>query len=121
KVGIYATLRATFLYFGPDAGGVELFSSPLLLVGGAFTIGMSAIGMLAARTFSRIAGFSILVSSGAVLAIIGAGGERALSGALYYMLSSTFAAAAFFLLIELLNRARGTTAPARATPMSQHQ
>ena len=117
KVGVYATLRATFLYFGPDAGGVELFSSPLLLVGGSLTIAMSAIGMLAARTFSRIAGFSILISSGAVLAIIGAGGEQPLSGALYYMLSSTFAAAAFFLLIELLNRARGSTAPALPPPV----
>ncbi|HYD74175.1 MAG TPA: monovalent cation/H+ antiporter subunit D, partial [Candidatus Binatia bacterium] len=112
KVGVYAILRATFLYFGPDAGGSEGFASPLLLVGGALTIAMSAIGMLAARTFSRIAGFSILISSGAVLAVVGVGGERALSGALYYMISSTFAAAAFFLLIELLNRARGTTAPA---------
>jgi len=117
KVGVYATLRATFLYFGPDAGGVELFSSPLLLVGGALTIAMSAIGMLAARTFSRIAGFSILISSGATLAIVGAGGERALSGALYYMLSSTFAVAAFFLLIELLNRARNTTAPVLGPPV----
>lgn len=115
KVGVYATLRASFLYFGPDAGGVEVFDSPLLLFGGAFTIAMSAIGMLGARTFSRVAGFSILISSGAVLAILGAGGERALSGALYYMISSTFAAAAFFLLIELLNRARGTIAPVTST------
>lgn len=117
KVGVYATLRATFLYFGPDAGSSDAFASPLLLAGGALTIAMSVVGMLAARTFSRVAGFSILISSGAVLAIVGAGGERALSGALYYMISSTFAVAAFFLLIELLNRARGTTAPATPPPV----
>ncbi len=112
KVGVYATLRASFLFFGPSAGEAAGLASPFLLIGGGLTIAMSAIGMLAARSFSRIAGFSVLTSSGAVLAVLGAGGERALSGALYYMISSTLAVAAFFLLIELLNRARGTTAPA---------
>ena len=117
KVGVYATLRAAFLFFPPDAGGGPSAAAPVLLFGGVLTIAMSAIGMLAARSFSRIAGFSVLISSGAVLAILGAGGERALSGALYYMLSSTLAVAAFFLLIELLNRARGTTGPALSPPV----
>lgn len=121
KVGVYATLRATFLYFGPDAGSAEAHSSPLLLIVGALTIAMSAVGMLAARTFSRVAGFSILISSGAVLAVMGVGGESALSGALYYMLSSTFAVGAFFLLIELLNRARNTTAPALPPPVFEDE
>lgn len=117
KVGVYATLRASFLFFGPDAGGAEGFAGPLLLFGGAMTMAMATVGMMAARTFSRIASFSILISSGAVLAVLGAGAAQALSGALYYMISSTFAAAAFFLLIELLNRARGTTAPALGPPV----
>jgi multicomponent K+:H+ antiporter subunit D len=121
KVGVYATLRATYLFFGPGAGAAAEFASPLLLAGGALTIAMSALGMLAARTFSRIAGFSILISSGTVLAVAGAGGERALSGALYYMISSTFAAAAFFLLIELLNRARGTIAPTLGPPVFEDE
>ena len=121
EIGRLSTLRATFLYFGPDAGASEGFASPLLLFGGAFTIAMSAVGMLAARTFSRIAGFSILISSGAVLAVVGVGGAQALSGALYYMISSTFAVAAFFLLIELLNRARGTTAPALPPPVFEDE
>jgi multicomponent K+:H+ antiporter subunit D len=111
KVGIYATLRATMLFFGPDMGSAAEFVQPLLLSGGALTLALSAAGMLTARTFSRVASLSILISSGAVLAVLGAGGEQALSGALYYMISSTFAVAAFFLLVELLTRARGTAAP----------
>jgi len=110
KVGVYATLRVTFLFFDPDA--TQQVAGGVLLLAGALTIIMSSIGMLAARTFSRIAGFSVLVSAAAVLAIVGAGGANALSGALYYMISSTLSVAAFFLLIELLNRARGTTAAA---------
>jgi multicomponent K+:H+ antiporter subunit D len=117
KVGVYAIVRATFLFFEPMNGDAASGAGLVLLLAGGFTLAMSAIGMLAARTFSRIVGFSILISSGAVLAVLGAGGERALSGAFYYMISSTFAAAAFFLLIELLNRARGTTAPAETPPV----
>jgi len=117
KVGVYATIRATFLFFGGEDGQPAALAGPVLLFAGSITIAMSAVGMLAARTFSRIAGFSILTSSGAVLAVLGAGGERALSGALYYMISSTLAVAAFFLLIELLNRARGTVAPALGAPV----
>ncbi len=116
KVGVYAVLRASFLFFGAEPGESVGAAGPLLLFAGALTIAMSAVGMLAARTFSRIASFSILLSSGAVLAVLGTGGAQALSGALYYMVSSTFAVAAFFLLIELLNRARGTTAPTLAGP-----
>lgn len=117
KVGVYTTLRLMSLVFGIDDNTVMGIASPLLLIGGSLTILMSMAGMLAARTFSRIAGFSILTSSGTVLAVVGIGGERALSGALYYMISSTFAVAAFFLLIELMNRARGTTSEALGAPM----
>jgi multicomponent K+:H+ antiporter subunit D len=46
---------------------------------------------------------------------VGIGGQAALAGALYYLLSSTLAMSAFFLLIELINRARGTTGPAITT------
>jgi multicomponent K+:H+ antiporter subunit D len=117
KVGVYATLRMNFLFFGPDAGASGDFGAQFLLFGGIFTVAMSAVGILAARTMSRIAGFCVLISSGAVLTVLGLGGAAALSGALYYMLSSTIAVAAFFMLIELLNRARGSTAPAVGTPV----
>jgi multicomponent K+:H+ antiporter subunit D len=121
KVGVYATLRATYLYFGPDAGGAAAFASPLLVLGGLATIVVSVAGMLATRNLSRIAGFSILVSSGAVLAVIGVGGERALSGALYYMISSTLAVAAFFLLIELVESAQGTVPPPLGPPVFEDE
>ncbi|HRP09716.1 MAG TPA: monovalent cation/H+ antiporter subunit D [Terricaulis sp.] len=117
KVGVYAIIRATSLFFGPDAGQIGAIANPILLTGGVLTIAFSVIGLLAARSFSRVAGFSVLTSSGAVLAVMGAGGQQALSGALYYMVSSTLAVGAFFLLIELLNRARGTTAPPIGAPV----
>jgi multicomponent K+:H+ antiporter subunit D len=81
-------------------------------VAGPFSIAAGTVGVLASQSMSRIAGFCVLVSSGIILAVVGFGGQRALAGALYYLLSSTLAASAFFLLIELINRARGTIAPA---------
>lgn len=116
KVGVYVVLRLSLLLFGEDAGPSAGFGAQWLAIGGLFSIALGTIGVLAARAKSRIAGFCVLVSSGTVLAVIGIGGEAALAGALYYLVSSTLALSAFFLLIELLNRARGTTAPAEEGP-----
>lgn len=117
KVGVYIVLRLSLLLFGEDAGASAGFGAQWVLAGGLATLVFGAIGVLASRTLSRIAGFCVLMSSGAVLAVIGAGGREALSGALYYMISSTLAVSAFFLLIELLNRARGATGAAVAAPV----
>lgn len=117
KVGVYIVLRLSTLLFGEDAGASAGFGAPWILAGGLATLVFGAIGVLASRTMSRIAGFCVLMSSGAVLAVIGAGGREALAGALYYMVSSTLAVSAFFLLIELLNRARGATGAAVAAPV----
>ena len=117
KVGVYVVLRLSLLLFGEDAGASAEFGAPWILAGGFATLVFGAIGVLASRTMSRIAGFCVLMSSGVMLAVIGAGGREALSGALFYMISSTLAVSAFFLLIELLNRARGATGAAIAAPV----
>jgi multicomponent K+:H+ antiporter subunit D len=54
----------------------------------------------------RLAGYSVLVSSGTLLAAVGMGDAAVVSGALFYLVSSTLTTAAFFLLIELVERAR---------------
>jgi multicomponent K+:H+ antiporter subunit D len=54
----------------------------------------------------RLAAFSVLVSSGTVLAAIGLGQIDVTGGALFYMVSSTLGISAFFLLIELVERGR---------------
>lgn len=117
KVGAYVVLRLSMLWFGPEAQASAGFGAPWLLIGGVATILFGAVGAFATPAMSRIAGFCVLMSSGALLAVIGAGAERALPGALYYLVASTLAASAFFLLIELINRARGTTAPAESEPV----
>jgi multicomponent K+:H+ antiporter subunit D len=48
----------------------------------------------------------VLISSGTLLAAVGMGDAAVVSGALFYLVSSTLATAAFFMLIELVERAR---------------
>ena len=70
----------------------------------------------ASQQLGRLAGFSIIVSSGTLLAAIGFGRPALTAAALFYLLSSTLAASALFLLVELVERARQVeTRPRRST------
>lgn len=106
KVGIYAVLRISTLAFGADAGASAEFGQTVLLVGGMASIAFGAIGVLASQTTARLAGYCVLVSSGTLLGAIGMGNAGVTSGALYYLVVSTLAISAFFLLVELLDRVR---------------
>ena len=64
------------------------------------------IRTLASQDTARLASYSVIVSAGTVLAAIGLGQVGVTGGALFYLLSSTLGLAAFFLLIELIERGR---------------
>jgi multicomponent K+:H+ antiporter subunit D len=100
KVGVYAVLRLWLLLFDGGTGG------GLLLYAGMATLAFGLIGVLASQGLARLAGFSLLVSSGTLLAVIGMGEPAATGAALYYLVVSTLGASALFLLIELVERAR---------------
>lgn len=106
KVGIYAVLRTWTLFFGEGSGASAAFGADALLWGGLATIGFGSIGVLATHHPGRLAGFSVIVSSGTLLTAIGFA-RPALTGAtLYYLISSVLALAALFLIVELIDRAR---------------
>ncbi|KFC70648.1 Na(+) H(+) antiporter subunit D [Devosia sp. LC5] len=106
KVGIYAVLRLSLLVFGDQAGASAGFGQAFLLYGGMATIAYGAIGALAAQSTARLSGNLVLMSSGTLLAAIGFGNAGVVSGALFYLVSSTLAISALFLLVELLERIR---------------
>ena len=106
KVGVYVVLRLWLLLFGEDAGASAQFGGEWLLFGGMATVAFGTIGTLASQDMARLAAFSVLVSSGTVLAAIGMGQVGVTGGALFYMVSSTLGISAFFLLIELVERGR---------------
>lgn len=105
KVGIYAVLRLWSLMFAGEDGS-ERWGSEWLIAGGLATIAFGMIGLLEARQLGRITGFGVVVTSGTLLAAIGFNQVLVTGGALYYLLSSTMAAGAMFLLIELIDRSR---------------
>jgi multicomponent K+:H+ antiporter subunit D len=100
KVGVYAVLRLWLLFLGGQAGG------ELLVYGGMATLLFGVVGMLSSQELGRVAGFSLLVSSGTLLAAIGLGSEALTAAALYYLVISTLGIGALFLLIELMERVR---------------
>ncbi|WP_042695769.1 monovalent cation/H+ antiporter subunit D, partial [Azospirillum sp. B506] len=110
KVGFYAVLRLWLLMFGESGGASAGFGGPWLLAGGLLTIAFGSVAVLATQNMARLAGASVLVSSGTLLAAVGAGqgaGHGAVTaGALFYLTSSVLAIAGFFLLIELVERGR---------------
>lgn len=106
KVGVYAMIRLWFTVFGPESAAAVLFGGSWILVGGLLTIAFGAIGVLASEKLPRLAAYCVLVSSGTVLAVVGSGHPEALGGALFYLVSSTLAVAAFFLTVELVDRGR---------------
>lgn len=117
KVGIYVLLRLTLLFFGnnpdfPDGPGAQI-----LLYGGLATIGFGTVGVLASQTLGRFAGFSVLVSSGTLLTSIGLVQTGVTAGALFYLVSSTLAISALFMLIELIERGQNMAASVLAVTM----
>jgi multicomponent K+:H+ antiporter subunit D len=106
KVGVYVVLRLWLLLFGAHAGASAHLGGELLLVGGLATVAFGAIGSLASQSLTHLAAYSVLVSSGTVLAAVGMGQVGVTGGALFYLVSSTLGLAAFFLLIELVERGR---------------
>jgi len=112
KVGIYTLLRLSTLFFSSSAGLSAHFGDAVFLYGGFVTIGFGILGLMASLRLGRIAGFSIIVSSGTLLAAVGVGQASVTSAALYYVLSATLAASTLFLLVELVERAAtGDEAP----------
>src|SRR5690606_27709753 len=104
--GLYVLLRLMLLLFGSAAGELTGFGGAVLLWGGMATIAFATAGVLASQSMGRLASYSVLVSSGTLLAAVGMGGAAVVSGALFYLVSSTFTTAALFMLIELVERAR---------------
>jgi multicomponent K+:H+ antiporter subunit D len=106
KVGVYAVLRLWTLCFPSSAGSSALFGGEVLVWGGLTTLAFGAIGMMASQRLDRLAGFSIIASSGTLLAAVGFDTPALSAGALFYLASSTLAGCALFLLVELMERAR---------------
>jgi multicomponent K+:H+ antiporter subunit D len=102
EVGVYALVRLWNLMFagGPLAG----FGADGLLAFGLGTVLLAAFGMLASHRFAVQITWGVVVSAGTLVAALGTRGEAALGGALFYLIPSTIASSAAFLLADIVDR-----------------
>lgn len=109
KVGAYCLLRVGTLIFGPEATSVADLYAHWLLPLALMTLLLGALGALSASTLRRQIAYLVIVSVGLLLVAIGLWTQTAIAAGLYYLVHSTFAAAAFFLLADVIARGRGET------------
>jgi multicomponent K+:H+ antiporter subunit D len=122
KVGAYAILRVFTLIFGPQTSATEGLIGPWLIPAAMLTLVLGMTGVLGARSLGRLAAFAAIGSMGTLLIAIGLFTPQATVAALYYMIHSTFAGAALFLVVDLV-RARRVGGDDRLIPapaMAQH-
>jgi multicomponent K+:H+ antiporter subunit D len=104
KVGVYAIIRVGSLL--DESGAHGPFGSDWLFYGGIATIFFGIVGMLGAHQLARLVAFSVIVSSGTLLAAIGLNPDVLIGPALFYLSSSVLACGAFFMLTGMTERTR---------------
>lgn len=121
KVGVYSVLRLWLLMFPAGAEASASYGGDWLLYGGLFTLAVGSLGLLASQALPRVASFSLIVSAGTLLSAVALGQADIISGALFYLVVSTLAVAAFFLLSELVERTQAFGANVLALTMETFQ
>jgi multicomponent K+:H+ antiporter subunit D len=110
KVGAYCILRVYTLIFGAEAGPVADLIGPWLLPLALATMAIGTLGVLAAHELRRQVAYLVVVSVGFLLTAFALGTEASIGAGLYYLAHTTFAAAAFFLLADIIAMGRGPLA-----------
>ena len=111
KVGAYALIRFGTLVFPTDLNATTTLLANLLYPAALATIAVGALGTLGTRNFPRQIAFAAIGSMGTLLLAVSAFTPQASSAALYYLIHSTLATAALFLIADLTRSRRdGMTA-----------
>jgi multicomponent K+:H+ antiporter subunit D len=110
KVGGYAIVRVYTLIFGGQGGDSAWLAAPWLVPVALVTLIVGTLGLLASRDLRSLAAWSILASMGLLLTAAGLLRAEAIAAALFYLVHTTLAAAALFLLADLVALRRGDLA-----------
>ena len=108
KIGVYAIIRTVTLVFGAPGAVTLGFTDPWLFWVAVVTLGLAALGALAAKRLLNLIAYLTVASVGTMLIAFSAGGVAGLSGALYYMPHSTVIVALLFVLAERISVLRAT-------------
>lgn len=115
KVGVYALLRSTTLFFGEGQGFVAELAEPYLMPLALITLTLGVFGAAAAKNLRLMIAYLLISSVGTILVGVGLYNQSGISGALYYMIHSTLIMGALFLIADLIVQQRGTAMADRLT------
>ncbi|HEY4531057.1 MAG TPA: monovalent cation/H+ antiporter subunit D [Luteimonas sp.] len=107
KVGIYAVLRVSSLMLGEDAGAMAGYGWDWMLPAAVGGLALATLGVLAASRLRVMVAYVVLVSATTLFIAFGLGSAGTIAAGLYYLVHSTFIAAALFLVADLVRRGRG--------------
>ncbi|MFK7877907.1 MAG: monovalent cation/H+ antiporter subunit D [Paracoccaceae bacterium] len=117
KVGAYAIIRVYTMVFPPELGVTAGLHDTWLLPAALVSLAIGMIGVLAAQKLDRLVAFSVIGSMGMVMVSISLFTPVSIAAALYYIVHSTLAGAALFLISDLVRTGRGTVALVPQAPM----
>lgn len=107
KVGVYTVLRVGSLMLGEPAGAMAGYGWSWLMPAAVAGLALAALGVLAAVRLRMLAAYLVLVSASTLFIAFGLRQAGTIGGGLFYLVHSTFVAAALFLIADLVRRGRG--------------
>lgn len=106
KVGAYAIIRVYTMIFPPDLEITAGLQGDWLLPAALLSVALGMVGVLAAKRLDRLVAFSVIGSMGMVMVAISLFTPEGIAAALYYIVHSTLAAAALFLIADMVRSGR---------------
>lgn len=106
KVGLYAVLRVSSLWFPDGSSAMAGYGADWLLWAGLATLVVAALGAVAATRMRVLVAYLVVVSAATLFIAFALGNAGSISAGLYYLPQSTFTAAALFLVADLIRRRR---------------
>ena len=123
KVGAYAIIRVYTLVFSPEVEATAVLHDVWLLPAALVSLAIGTMGVLAAKRLDRLVAFAVIGSMATVMVAIALFTPVSIAAALYYMVHSTLAGAALFLISDLVRTGRGNVdltaqAPVAGAPLT---
>lgn len=118
KVGAYAIIRVYTMIFPPGLEATEGLHQTWLLPAALLSLAIGMIGVLAAKKLDRLVAFAVIGSMGMILVSISHFTTQSIAASLYYIVHSTLAAGALFLVVDLVRTGRDHLALTELPPVA---